>query len=105
MRGFVLRFRAKARGRAKDVSALVPPAPDNRTVVTLMNLIPAQARRVIVQGGGRRASAAHRHERRQVDRIDSPILTVEIRAASGARLELEMKRYANVPTVKHPWQR
>ena len=38
-------------------------------------------------------------------RIDSPILTVEIGAASGARLELEMKRYANAPTVKHPWQR
>ena len=28
-----------------------------------------------------------------------------VKLACGATLTLEMKRYANVPTVKHPWQR
>ena len=37
--------------------------------------------------------------------IDSPLLTVRINPGCGARLALEMKRYANAPTVKHPWQR
>ncbi len=93
-------------GVPEDVAALVSELSDNRTVVTLINLNPAQARRVIVQGGG---YGEHQlltvTSAGKTTRIDSPILTVEIGAASGARLELEMKRYANVPTVKHPWQR
>ena len=31
--------------------------------------------------------------------------TVEIEPRSAATLEIQMKRYSNDPTIKHPWQR
>jgi hypothetical protein len=37
--------------------------------------------------------------------IHSPLLTVQLDAGCGQRLVLEMKRYANTPTVLHPWHR
>ena len=37
--------------------------------------------------------------------IDSPLLTVQLEPGSGETLVLTMKRYANAPTVLHPWQR
>ena len=37
--------------------------------------------------------------------IDSPLLTVQLDPGCGQKLVLEMKRYANVPTVVHPWNR
>jgi hypothetical protein len=38
-------------------------------------------------------------------RIHSALLTVQLNPGSGARLTLGMKRYANAPTVLHPWHR
>jgi len=37
--------------------------------------------------------------------IDSPLLTVQLDPGCGQKLVLEMKRYVNVPTVVHPWNR
>jgi hypothetical protein len=37
--------------------------------------------------------------------VDSPLLTVRLDPGCGRTLVIEMKRYANPPTVKHPWQR
>src|SRR5262245_15898864 len=93
-------------GVPEDVSALVSALSDTRTVVALVNLNPSQRRTVIVQGG-----AYGEHELVAVTtggkttRIGGPLLTVQLSAGSGAQLTLEMRRYANTPTVKHPWQR
>jgi hypothetical protein len=38
-------------------------------------------------------------------RINAPTLTVQLGPGCGEAIVFEMKRYANVPTIKHPWQR
>jgi len=96
----------KRAGVPEDVAALVSELSDTRTAVTLINLNPSQPRTVIVQGGG-----YGEHQLVSVtsgDRttpIDSPLLTVRLDPGCGRKLVLEMKRYANAPTVKHPWHR
>ena len=93
-------------GVPEDVAALVSELSDTRTAVTLINLNPSQPRTIIVQGGG-----YGEHQLVSVtsgDRttpIDSPLLTVRLDPGCGRKLVLEMKRYANAPTVKHPWHR
>ena len=37
--------------------------------------------------------------------IGGPLLSVQLDPGSGQRLVFEMKRYANTPTILHPWQR
>ncbi len=60
----------------------------------------------MVQGG---AYGEHQFESvtigAKTTRIDSALLTVQLNPGSGARLILRMKRYANPPTVLHPWHR
>ena len=96
----------KRAGVPEDVAALVSELSDTRTTVTLINLNPSQARTVIVQGGG-----YGEHQLVSVtsgDRttpINGPLLTVRLDPACGQTLTLSMKRYANVPTVLHPWHR
>ncbi len=96
----------KRAGLPEDVGALVSRLSDTRTVVTLVNLNPRQRRTVIVQGG-----AYGEHELvaatvgGKTTRVGGPLLTVDLSAASGAVLTLDMKRYVNTPTVKLPWQR
>ena len=88
------------------VAALVSELADTRTVVTLVNLNPSQPRTVVVQGGG-----YGEHQLISVTAggkttpIDARLLTVQLGPGSGQQLTLEMKRYANAPTVKHPWHR
>jgi hypothetical protein len=104
-----LRYFDPARKRAgipEDVAALVSELFDTRTVVTLVNLNATQPRTVVVQGGG-----YGEHQLVSVSSggrttpIDSPLLTVQLDPGCGQKLVLEMKRYANAPTVLHPWQR
>jgi hypothetical protein len=96
----------KRAGVPPDVAALVSGLSDTGAIVTLVNLDPARARTVIVQGG-----AYGEHQLVSVTSggkttpIGSPLLTVRLEPGSGQRLELTMRRYANVPTVMHPWHR
>jgi hypothetical protein len=96
----------KRAGVPEDVAALVSELSDTRAVVTLVNLNASQPRTVVVQGGG-----YGEHQLVSVTSggkttpIDSPLLTVQLDAGCGQRLVLEMKRYANTPTVLHPWHR
>jgi hypothetical protein len=96
----------KRAGVPEDVAALVSELSDTRTTVTLVNLSPSQPRTVIVQGGG-----YGEHQLLRVTSgdkttpIDSPLLTVRLDSGCGRTLVLDMKRYANAPTVKHPWHR
>jgi hypothetical protein len=93
-------------GVPEDVAALVSELSDARTVVTLVNLNPSEARTLIVQGGG-----YGEHQLVSVTSggtttpIDAPLLTVRLEPGCGRQLALAMRRYANAPTVKHPWQR
>jgi hypothetical protein len=74
--------------------------------VTLINLNASQARTLIVQGGG-----YGEHQLLSVTaggrttRIDAPLITVRLGPGCGQKLVLEMRRYANAPTVRHPWHR
>ena len=43
--------------------------------------------------------------RTTVTLVNQPLLTVQLDPGCGGRLVVEMKRYANAPTVKHPWRR
>ena len=96
----------KRAGVPEDVAALVAELSDTRTAVTLVNLNPSQPRTVIVQGG---AYGEHQlisvTSGERTTPIDSPLLTVRLDPGCGRTLVLEMKRYANAPTVKHPWHR
>jgi hypothetical protein len=93
-------------GVPEDVAALVSELADTRTTVTLVNLSPSQRRTVIVQGG---AYGEHQivsvTNGKTTTPVNAPVLTVQIEPGSGQQLVLEMRRYANQPTVRHPWRR
>ncbi len=93
-------------GIPEDVAALVSALSHTTTTVTLINLNASQPRTLIVQGG---AYGEHQivsvSQQGKATAIDSPIMTVNLAPGSGQRLVLEMKRYANTPTVLHPWHR
>ncbi len=104
-----LRYFDPARQRAgmpEEVAALVSEMSDTKTVVTLVNLNRTQPRTVIVQGG---AYGEHQFENvtygEKIVSINSPLLAVQLNPGAGQRLAFQMKRYANPPTVLHPWQR
>jgi len=96
----------KRAGVPPDVAALVSELSDTRTTVTLINVSPSQPRTVIVQGG-----AYGEHQLIDVTAagktspVNAPSLTVQLEPGSGQKLVLTMKRYANRPTILHPWQR
>lgn len=96
----------KRAGLPQDVAALVSALSDSRTTVTLVNLSPSQPRTVIVQGGGYgEHQLVNVTSGNQTVRINAPLLTVQLDPGCGRSLVFDMKRYANPPTVKHPWQR
>ena len=93
-------------GLPEDVAALVSELSDTRATLTLVNLHSSRPRTLIVQGGG-----YGEHQLTSVRNgsdttpVNSPLLTVRLDPGYGRTLVIEMKRYANPPTVKHPWQR
>jgi hypothetical protein len=104
-----LRYFDPVRRRAgvpEDVAALVSSMSDTRATVTLVNLSSSEPRAVIVQGG---AYGEHQLLRATgaagTTTVEGPLVTVELGPGCGQQITLEMRRYANVPTVLHPWQR
>jgi hypothetical protein len=93
-------------GVSEDVAALVSELTDDRAVVTLVNVSPTTRRTVIVQGGG---YGEHHILSAEVNGrttpIDAPHFTLRLAPGAGAKVTLAMKRYANQPTAKFPWQR
>ncbi len=93
-------------GVPPDVAALVSEMNNAKTVVTLVNLSATDSRTVIVQGGG---YAEHRIEsvetggRRTL--VDGRDFTVRLAPGAGATFALTMRRFANAPTIKFPWDR
>lgn len=96
----------KRAGVPPDVAALVSEMTDTRTAVTLVNLSPTTARTVVVQGG---AYGEHRFTGVERDGRSEPLeartLAVRLEPGAGAKLALTMRRYADTPTWKFPWQR
>lgn len=93
-------------GLPLDVAALVDRLTEDEVGVTLVNLSPVSARRVIVQGG---AYAEHPFVSTTIGGrahvLDAPQFAVQIRPGCGARLLCKQRRYANRPTLLHPWDR
>ncbi|MCI0460414.1 MAG: hypothetical protein L0Z62_25965 [Gemmataceae bacterium] len=93
-------------GIPQDVAALVSEMTDTKTVVTLVNLSKTHPRTVVLQGG---AYGEHQLESvtagGKTARVQAPLLTIRVDPGCGQRLVLQMRRYANRPTVLHPWHR
>ena len=97
---------ARRAGIPPDVAALVSELGDTRTVVTLINLNPREPRTLIVQGG---AYGEHRIESAtlagKVSAVNNRTFSLRLAPGAGARLELAMRRYADPPTLRLPWER
>ena len=104
-----LRYFDPVRRRAgvpEDVAALVSAIAHDRTAVTLVNVSSTDRRTVVVQGG---AYGEHQIVSADVNgrttAIEARDFTVRLAPGTGAMLTLTMKRYANQPTAKFPWDR
>jgi len=102
-----LRYFDPARQRAgipEDVAALVEELGAEHTVVSLVNLSPVEARRVVVQAG---AYAEHQFTGIECEgkdfTIDASQATFMLSPGAGSRIKLRMRRYANPPTFAFPW--
>jgi hypothetical protein len=93
-------------GVPPDVAALVTGMTDTETAITLVNLNKTQPRTLILQGG---AYGEHQLESVTVGgkttMVQAPLVTIRLDPGCGERVVLRMRRYANRPTVLHPWQR
>ena len=93
-------------GLPEDVGALVEKLAADSATVTLVNTNPVEPRTVIVQAGG---YGEHQFASATVNGktvpIDNAYVTVRLAPGSGARVEFQMKRYANRPTLAQPWDR
>lgn len=92
-------------GIPKDCAALVEKIGDRSATLVLANLNAREPRTVLVQTG---AYAEHQclsvqAEGQAAQRVESPLFAVRLEPGAGARLMVEMKRYANTPTARLPW--
>jgi hypothetical protein len=91
-------------GLPADVGALVEKMTADETVLTLVNLSPVHARRVIVQAG-----AYSEHEFTTATAPDTTLsvngqrVEVALAPGAGARIVLGTKRYTHQPTLAWPW--
>ena len=93
-------------GVPEDVAALVSELSDTRTTVTLVNLSRSQAANRHRAGRRlRRAPAGQRDAWRQDHADRRAAADGALEPGCGETLVLAMKRYANAPTVLHPWHR
>ncbi len=93
-------------GIPDDVAALVEGMTDTTTTLSLVNVNPVEGRRLIVQAG---AYSEHQVTEAEfngdVVTPDRPFFTVSLAPGSGGRLVIKHQRYANQPTLSHPWDR
>jgi hypothetical protein len=93
-------------GPPPDVAALVEKLGADTASLVLVNLSPVEPRTLVVQAGG---YGEHRFDTVRAGEtsltVGGPLLTVRLEAGCGARLDFRMSRYANLPTLAHPWNR
>ncbi len=94
----------KRPGIAEDCAALVEKLADDSATVVLVNTSKDKARTVVVQGGayGEHQFLSATPEGGQATAVNGPRFSVELAAGAGVRLTIQMKRYANTPTLKQP---
>ncbi len=97
---------ARRAGLPPDVGALVEKLGAASATLSLVNLNPVEARTVIVQAGG---YGEHRFHSVTTGgstiAVNGPLLTVNLEPGCGARLDFNMSRYTNPPTLAQPWDR
>jgi len=93
-------------GVPSNIGALVEKLTADSVTVTLVNTNQVVPRTVLVQAGGygEHQFGAATVNGRTVP-IDNAYVTVRLAPGSGARVEFQMKRYANRPTLAQPWDR
>jgi hypothetical protein len=93
-------------GVPEDVAALVDSMTADAVGLTLVNVNQLEPRTVTVQAG---AYAEHQFTAVEVGgtrrEIDRPFVDVRLEPGCGTRLVFRMTRYANQPTLTHPWNR
>jgi hypothetical protein len=91
-------------GLPADVAALVEKLTADRTVLTLVNLSPVHARRVVVQAGG---YGEHEFTTATAGTTSLAVngrhVEVVLEPGAGARIDLGTVRYAHPPTLAWPW--
>jgi hypothetical protein len=91
-------------GLPPDVAALVERLDGDRTTLTLVNLSPVHARRVLLQAG---SYGEHQITTATATGRSLPVndrrLAVVLEPGTGARIELGMRRYCHPPTLAFPW--
>ncbi len=89
-------------GLPEDVAALVTGLRADGATVELVNLSPAEERRVIVQGGG---YGEHRIAAVNGEPVGSTAFEVRLAPGAGGTLNIKMERYAGEPSYAFPWDR
>jgi len=91
-------------GVPEDVAALVETMDANSVTVTLVNVSQVDEKLVTVQGG---SYGEHQlvsvSDGKQSKPIGARYFTVRLAPGAGAKLVLQMKRFANQPTLDLPW--
>ena len=91
-------------GMPEDVGALVDSMTPTATSVTLVNTDLDEERVVTIQGG---AYGEHQilsiSDGKQTQSVGDRAVTVRLAPGSGARLTVQLKRFANQPTLDFPW--
>jgi hypothetical protein len=91
-------------GVPEDVAALVDRMTDTSVRVNLVNLNLVEKRKVVVQGGGygeHQITAVIQDGERAI--VNNSSFQVVLEPGSGTTLEIEMRRFANKPTMAFPW--
>jgi hypothetical protein len=104
-----LRYFDPARRRSglpEGVAALVEKLTADSVTLTLVNVDQVEPRDVVVQAGGygEHQFKGVRYAGKEMQ-LDNPLVTVHLEPGSGTRLEFQMARYANRPTLAQPWSR
>ena len=89
-------------GLPEDVAALVEKFDADSVTLTLVNTNAAEARDVTVQAG---AYAEHQFLTVNGQPVNGSSMRVKLAAGAGGRLECKVKRFANQPTLRLPWDR
>jgi hypothetical protein len=94
-------------GIPPDCAVLVERMSDGAATLVLVNLSATEARTVLVQSG---AYAEHqclsvRPEGGRAAQVGGTLFSVRLAPGAGQRFDVRMKRYANTPTLRLPWDR
>jgi len=97
---------AQRSGLPEDVAALVEGFSADTVSVRLVNVNNLDGRTVSVQAGayGENQIISATVGGKTIP-VNGPVLTVKLAPGAGDRIELRVKRYANEPTLRQPWDR